>query len=129
MAHAASLAEGLAAGDVLALVGDLGAGKTHFSKGIVRGLGCEAPVSSPTFSLVQEYHGGRLPVYHFDLYRTKSAAEVLELGWDDYLESGGICLVEWADLHPQIFPSHTQWWQLTVEDRNVRSLVRKQLEL
>ena len=87
-------------GDCLALVGDLGAGKTHFTKGIVAGLGCDAAVTSPTFTLVHEYRGGRLPVFHFDFYRLESAAELLAIGWDDYLDEGGVAIVEWADNSP-----------------------------
>jgi tRNA threonylcarbamoyladenosine biosynthesis protein TsaE len=127
MEHAAEIAAELGPGDVIALVGDLGAGKTHFSKGLVRGLGCAEPVSSPTFSLVQEYKGGRLPVFHFDLYRLKHGQELLELGWDDYLEGGGVCLVEWADLFPQFFPQETLWLKLTVTGGHSRSLERMEV--
>ena len=88
---------------VIALVGPLGAGKTHLTKGIARGLGFSGDVTSPTFSLVQEYHGGRLPLFHFDLYRLKSSTEVLAMGWDDFLEQQGVMLVEWGDLFPELF--------------------------
>ena len=88
---------------VIALVGPLGAGKTHLTKGIARGLGFSGDVTSPTFSLVQEYHGGRLPLFHFDLYRLKSSAEVLAMGWDDFLDQQGVMLVEWGDLFPELF--------------------------
>jgi tRNA threonylcarbamoyladenosine biosynthesis protein TsaE len=88
---------------VIALVGPLGAGKTHLTKGIARGLGFADDVTSPTFSLVQEYHGGRLPLFHFDLYRLKSSAEVLAMGWDDFLDQQGVMLVEWGDLFPELF--------------------------
>lgn len=100
-------------GTVIAVCGGLGAGKTHLTKGIVAGLGADPEaVTSPTFSLVHEYRGGRLPVFHFDFYRMASADEVLAIGWDEYLESGGVCVVEWADLFPQLMPAGTQWWRL-----------------
>ena len=100
-------------GSVIALCGGLGAGKTHLTKGIVSGLGAAGErVSSPTFSLVQEYPGGRCPVFHFDFYRMETAAEVLAIGWDEYLEAGGVCIVEWADLFPELLPEQTGWWRL-----------------
>ena len=101
------------AGDVIALCGALGAGKTHMTKGIVAGLAADQEsVSSPTFSLVQEYRGGRLPVFHFDFYRMASADEILSIGWDEYVEAGGVCVVEWADLFPGLLPVGTQWWRM-----------------
>ena len=106
------LGQRLQAGEVVALVGNLGAGKTQASKGIVAGLGCGQGVSSPTFSLVHEYEGGRLPVFHFDFYRMESEAEVLGLGWDDYLDAGGVVIVEWADRFPQVMPENTRWFVL-----------------
>jgi len=90
---------------MFALIGPMGAGKTHFAKGFARGLGYMGEVTSPTFSIVQEYHGGRLPLFHFDLYRMKSSAEVLALGWDDYFDQKAVLLVEWADLFPEIWPN------------------------
>jgi tRNA threonylcarbamoyladenosine biosynthesis protein TsaE len=107
------LASTLKPGDVLALVGDLGAGKTQLTKGIVAGLGCGVEVSSPTFALVQEYLGGRLSVYHFDLYRLESAGELWNIGWDDYLDSPGVCIVEWADKFPQALPNGARWLRLS----------------
>jgi tRNA threonylcarbamoyladenosine biosynthesis protein TsaE len=122
MDFAAEFSASVGPGSVIALCGPLGAGKTHFTKGFARGLGCEETVSSPTFSLVQEYHGGRLPIFHFDLYRAKSAAEALDLGWDDYTDQGGVCIVEWADLFPQIFPENTLWMQLDALGETERQL-------
>jgi len=116
------LAKALAAGDCLALVGGLGAGKTHLSKGIVEGLGCAAEVTSPTFTLVHEYRGGRLPVFHFDFYRLESAREVLALGWDDYLDEGGLIIVEWADKFPELLPDHASWWKLDLAPGDGRVL-------
>ncbi len=110
-----ALAAQLKPGAILALAGELGAGKTQLTKGITAGLGCEAEVSSPTFALVQEYHGGRLPVYHFDLYRLEAAGELWNIGWDDYLEGNGVCVVEWADKFPQAVPPSARWFRLSHE--------------
>lgn len=92
-------------GDVVALDGGLGAGKTHFCKGLAAGLGSADEVTSPTFALVQEYCSGRVPVYHFDWYRLDSADEVLRLGWDDYLDEEGVVVVEWAEKFPGLLPA------------------------
>ena len=116
IAAGAALAASLRAGDVIALTGGLGAGKTHLSKGLIHGLGSAAEVTSPTFSLVHEFRDARLPAFHFDFYRMRSEAEVIALGWDDYLDSGGVCIVEWADLFPSLLPAHTRW--LTLEPRD-----------
>ena len=114
------------AGSVIALCGGLGAGKTHLTKGIVAGVGADPEgVSSPTFSLVQEYRGGRLPVFHFDFYRMETADEVLAIGWDEYLEAGGVCVVEWADLFPPLLPADTQWWRLELSAEGGRRANRK----
>ena len=124
IAAGASLAAGLRAGDVVALTGGPGAGKTHFTKGLVRGLGSDAEVTSPTFTLVHEYRGGRLPVFHFDFYRMEKAGDVLGIGWDEYLDAGGVCVVEWADRFPALLPEGTQWWALETEGtgRRLRQL-------
>ncbi len=98
------LASKLTPGVVIALKGELGAGKTHFAKGLLKGLGYEGDVTSPTFTLVNEYHGGELPVFHYDFYRSESMEEVEETGWDDFLERKGVTIVEWADLFPRLFP-------------------------
>lgn len=100
--HAAQQA---ASGSIWLLSGDLGAGKTHWTKGFVKGIGSASEVTSPTFGLVHEYPGGRFTVYHFDFYRLKSMEELLSLGWDEYLESGGIVLAEWGERFPDAFPS------------------------
>ena len=110
-----SLAAVLGAGEVIALSGGLGAGKTHFTKGLVAGLGGTEEVTSPTFTLVHEYHSGRLPVFHFDFYRMESEGEVTGIGWDEYLDAGGVCVVEWADRFPALLPAGTQWWALEAE--------------
>jgi tRNA threonylcarbamoyladenosine biosynthesis protein TsaE len=104
------LASELRAGCVVALCGNLGAGKTQATKGIVAGVLSSAEVTSPTFTLVHEYTDGRLPVYHFDFYRMDAEAEVLSLGWDEYLDEPGIMIVEWADRFPRLMPHHTRWF-------------------
>ncbi len=111
-AHGSALATTLRAGDVVALDGDLGAGKTHFVKGIAAGLGCECDVTSPTFTLVHEYTGGRLPLFHFDFYRLESEDEVLRIGLDDYLGAGGVLVIEWAGKFPAVLPAGTRWFRL-----------------
>lgn len=93
----AALGRGLEAGAVLAFTGDLGAGKTAFVRGVALGLGCHGRVTSPTFTIVNEYEGGRLPLFHFDMYRLGSSDELFEIGWEDYLARGGVCAVEWSE--------------------------------
>lgn len=112
LAWGAQIASSLAAGEVIALCGNLGAGKTQVTRGIVTGLGSKTEVTSPTFTLVHEYLGGRLPVFHFDFYRMKSAAEVLSTGWDEILAEPGIVIVEWADLFPELMPPGTRWFHI-----------------
>ena len=84
-------------GTVLAYRGDLGAGKTAFTRGLARGLGYQEPVTSPTYTIVNEYIGGRLPLFHFDMYRLGSSEDLWDIGWEDYLERGGVCAVEWSE--------------------------------
>ena len=84
-------------GTVLAYRGDLGAGKTAFTRGLARGLGYAEPVTSPTYTIVNEYLGGRLPLFHFDMYRLASSDDLWDIGWEDYLERGGVCAVEWSE--------------------------------
>jgi tRNA threonylcarbamoyladenosine biosynthesis protein TsaE len=108
-----SLARSLKPGDVVALVGDLGAGKTHVTKGIVAGLGSEEAVTSPTFSLLQEYRDAQPVVYHLDFYRMDTAQEVLALGWDELLEEEAVVIVEWADRFRELMPCNTQWWHIS----------------
>ena len=91
------LARTLRPGTVVAFSGDLGAGKTAFTRGLARGLGCRERVTSPTFTVVNEYLGGRVPLFHFDLYRLGSADELWDIGWEDYLARGGVCAVEWSE--------------------------------
>ena len=84
-------------GTVLAYRGDLGAGKTAFTRGLARGLGAAEPVTSPTYTIVNEYLSGRIPLFHFDMYRLKNSDDLFDIGWDDYLERGGVCAVEWSE--------------------------------
>ena len=93
----AALARVLPAGTILAYRGDLGAGKTAFTRGLASGLGYLEPVTSPTYTIVNEYLGGRLPLFHFDMYRLASADDLWDIGWEDYLDRGGICAVEWSE--------------------------------
>ena len=92
------MAEKAAPGDVIALLGDLGVGKTVFTKGFAAGLGIQEDISSPTFTILQLYEKGRLPLYHFDVYRIGDPEEMMEVGWDDYVYGNGVCLIEWANL-------------------------------
>lgn len=93
----ANLAQRLPGGTVIAFTGDLGAGKTAFVRGLAKGLGIDARVTSPTFTIVNEYDGGVRPLFHFDLYRLNDADELFDIGWEDYLVRGGICAVEWSE--------------------------------
>lgn len=92
-----TLAQALQGGAVVAFTGDLGAGKTAFVSGMAEGLGIEERVTSPTFTIVNEYEGGRLPLFHFDMYRLGSADEMFHIGWEDYLARNGVCAVEWSE--------------------------------
>lgn len=103
----AELSRNLCAGDVIAFRGGLGMGKTAFVRGLARGLGYPGRVTSPTFTIVNEYEGGRLPLFHFDLYRLNSAGELWDLGWDEYRERGGVCAVEWSEQALELFPPDT----------------------
>jgi tRNA threonylcarbamoyladenosine biosynthesis protein TsaE len=109
-------------GDVFALTGDLGAGKTQFVKGFVAGLECPAEVTSPTFVLVHEYGGGRLPVYHFDFYRVENREALPRLGFDDYVFGDGVSLIEWADRYRDLIPAHAKWLSFELRDENVRAI-------
>ncbi len=93
----ARLAEKLKPGAVVAFTGDLGAGKTAFTRGLARGLGIAGWITSPTFTIVNEYEGGRLPLFHFDMYRLGSPDELFDIGWEDYLARRGVCAVEWSE--------------------------------
>jgi len=107
-------------GDVFALRGDLGAGKTQFVKGFVAGLESRADVTSPTFVLVHEYADGRLPVYHFDFYRVENRDALLRLGFDDYIFGDGVSLIEWADRYSELIPGQAMWLSFELRDENTR---------
>ena len=93
----AALASSLRPGQVVAFRGPLGAGKTAFTRGLARGLGVTGPVTSPTYTIVNEYTGGRMPLFHFDMYRLSSEEDLFDIGWEDYLDRGGLCVVEWSE--------------------------------
>ncbi len=120
--HGRTGALSVRAGSVIALIGGLGSGKTHWTKGLVAGLGSRAEVTSPTFALVHEYPGGRLPVFHLDFYRLESAREVVALGWDEYLEAGGVIVAEWADKFPELLPPETRRLVFLIEDDGGRTV-------
>lgn len=101
------------AGDVYTLVGDLGVGKTVFTQGLAKGLEIEEPISSPTFTIVQVYEEGRLPFYHFDVYRIGDVEEMDEIGYEDYIYGQGVCLIEWSNLIEEILPEKR--WEITIE--------------
>ena len=92
-----ALAALLQPGDIIAYRGDLGAGKTAFTRGLAKGLGCREQVTSPTYTIVNEYLSGRLPLFHFDMYRLASSDDLWSIGWEDYLDRGGVCAVEWSE--------------------------------
>jgi tRNA threonylcarbamoyladenosine biosynthesis protein TsaE len=115
-------------GDVFALVGGLGAGKTHWTKGFVAGCGSATEVTSPTFGLVHEYPNGRLPLAHLDFYRLDSAAELIALGWDELLEQDGVIVAEWADKFPELLPEGTCWLRFNIEPDGNRTVSRFQTD-
>lgn len=100
-------------GQVFTLIGDLGVGKTVFTQGVAEGLGIKEPVNSPTFTIVQVYEEGRMPFYHFDVYRIGDIEEMDEIGYEDCFYGQGICLIEWANLIEEILPEH--YYQITIE--------------
>lgn len=102
-----ALAKQLKSGSIVALIGDLGTGKTTLTKAIAEGLGVKEMITSPTFSIVHEYHDGRLPLYHFDVYRIGEIEEMYELGYEEYFYGEGICIVEWADLIWELMPEES----------------------
>jgi tRNA threonylcarbamoyladenosine biosynthesis protein TsaE len=114
------LAQDLEIGSVLALVGEMGTGKTHFTKGVVAGLGGEAPVTSPTFTIVHEYTGGRLPVYHFDFFRLESQQAAVRLALDEYFFGDGVSVVEWADRFPDLIPERARWIRFEMKSETER---------
>ena len=117
------LAQKLRGGDVLAFTGSLGMGKTAFTRGLARGLGCRGRVTSPTFTIVNEYEG-RTPLFHFDMYRLGSEEELFNIGWEDYLDRGGVCAVEWSENVADAMPDGTVYVtiQRSPEGENTRKI-------
>jgi tRNA threonylcarbamoyladenosine biosynthesis protein TsaE len=118
----AQLARDLRAGEVIALVGDLGSGKTQLVKGIARGLGSGVAVTSPTFTLVHEYSDGRLPLYHFDFYRLENADALRALGFDEYVFGDGVTVIEWADKFPDAIPPRARWIKIGIISPEMRQI-------
>jgi tRNA threonylcarbamoyladenosine biosynthesis protein TsaE len=116
------VAENIGVGSVLALKGDLGSGKTLFVKGVVNGLGSSADVTSPTFTILHEYRGGRLPVYHFDLFRVENPQALARLGLDDYFFGDGISVIEWADRFPEFVPEQARWIFFEIKSETQRAI-------
>lgn len=115
-------AKELNVGSILALKGELGSGKTQFTKGLVAGLESSAPVTSPTFTIIHEYPGGRLPVYHFDFFRLENRESVAQLGFDDYFFGDGISVIEWADRFPESIPNQARWILFEIRSENARMI-------
>lgn len=109
-------------GDVLVLCGDLGAGKTHLVKGLAAGLGVSTEVTSPTFTLIHEYPGSHLTLYHIDLYRLEDSAEALGIGLEEYMDSDGVTVIEWGDKFPELMPKESKWIRLRVLEGDLREI-------
>lgn len=122
MALGADFAAKASPGTVFALVGNLGAGKTQWTKGFVSIIDPAADVTSPTFAIVNEYRGGEYPVFHFDFHRLETADELIALGWDEYLDENGIVICEWANLFPAIMPDLAEWLEICHQPDGSRML-------
>ena len=127
----ARLAAVLAPGAVVAYTGGLGMGKTAFTRGLARGLGCRGRVTSPTFTIVNEYEGGRLPLFHFDMYRLEDDDALFDIGWEDYLDRGGVCAVEWSEQVADAMPADTVYVTIArrPEDDRWRTITIEGVEL
>lgn len=119
-------AKNVYAGSVLALTGDLGSGKTQFVKGLVAGLGGSAPATSPTFTIIHEYPGGRLPLYHFDFFRLEDRQSVARLGLDDYFFGDGVSVIEWADRFREFIPEEARWIGFEIKSQTQRAITMSQ---
>jgi tRNA threonylcarbamoyladenosine biosynthesis protein TsaE len=119
------IAKDVDVGSVLALKGELGSGKTQFTKGLVAGLGSSVAVTSPTFTIVHEYSGGRLPVYHFDFFRLEDRKSVARLGLDDYFFGDGVSVIEWADRFPEFIPEQACWILFEIKSESARGISTK----
>ena len=115
-------AKKLSAGAVLALKGELGSGKTQFVKGLAAGVGSAAAVTSPTFTIVHEYSGGRWPIYHFDFFRIEDRQSAGRLGLDEYFFDDGVSVIEWADRFPDLIPASAQWISFEMKSENERAI-------
>ncbi|HWY52400.1 MAG TPA: tRNA (adenosine(37)-N6)-threonylcarbamoyltransferase complex ATPase subunit type 1 TsaE [Chthoniobacterales bacterium] len=118
-------AEKLKPGDVLALTGELGSGKTQFVKGLVAGLSAATAATSPTFTLIHEYSGGRLPIYHFDFFRVEDGESAERLGLDDYFFGDGVSVIEWADRFPDLLPETALWIAFETKSETQRAITVK----
>jgi len=118
-------AEKLKPGDVLALTGELGSGKTQFVKGLVAGLSAATAATSPTFTLIHEYSGGRLPIYHFDFFRVENGESAERLGLDDYFFGDGVSVIEWADRFPDLLPETARWIAFETKSETQRAITVK----
>jgi tRNA threonylcarbamoyladenosine biosynthesis protein TsaE len=116
------LAQEIKPGAVLALEGGLGSGKTQFVKGLAAGLGCKPVAASPTFMLVHEYPGGRLPLYHFDFFRIENRESATRLGLNDYFFGDGVSVIEWAGRFPELIPENARWIYFAIESENQRAI-------
>jgi|ERR1051326_1803881 len=116
------VAHKIGAGAVLALVGELGAGKTHFVKGLVRGFGSSEVVTSPTFTLLHEYRSGRFPIYHFDFYRIENLGALRAIGFDEIVFSNGISVIEWADRFAEAIPAKACWIRFEISSAEQRQI-------
>ncbi len=125
-AQTEALGERLAAvlrpGDVVAMTGDLAAGKTRFTAGLARGLGLSDAVTSPTFAIAHEYREGPVPLFHFDMYRLSSSEELYDIGWEDYLASGGVCAVEWSENVADAMPDSAFFVDIRILDDTTRRI-------
>jgi tRNA threonylcarbamoyladenosine biosynthesis protein TsaE len=116
------LVENLKPGDVLALIGDMGSGKTQFVQGLAAALGANTPATSPTFTLVHEYTGGRMPIFHFDFFRIEDRSSAERLGLDDYFFGDGVSVIEWADRFPDLIPETARWISLETKSETQRAI-------
>jgi tRNA threonylcarbamoyladenosine biosynthesis protein TsaE len=126
VAFARAITPQLQRGAVLALCGELGTGKTQFVKGLAAGLGYQGEVTSPTFTLIHEYLGGRLPLYHFDFYRLDTEDEALRLGLEEYLAGDGVCVIEWADKFSELLPPDTHWLDFAIGGERERTITERE---
>ena len=121
-AFACNFAVKIEKGDIIALQGELGTGKTQFVKGFVAGIGSNAEVTSPTFTLMHEYSGGRMPIYHFDFFRIEDRQSAEKLGFDEYFFGNGVSVIEWADKFPELIPRSAHWVLIQTKSETQRAI-------